>query len=285
MPLRPMAVVGLTSVLFFAGTVDGAPAQQLPLAPARESGQSVTPVFEGWYKNPDGSFSISFGYYNRNTIEVLEIPIGPNNSIRPGLPNRGQPTHFAPRRHWGVFAVRVPANFGDKQSVTWTLVVRGDTFAIPGGLKRGWEIDAIVGEADTGNQPPVLKFDPAGPSGAGPAGVTAAKPLTIGVGKPLEVTVFANDDGKPSSGITSSGRPNVPVTLTWFKHQGPGDVTFSDATPEVEKETGKSTMTATFSLPGSYMLRVRANDATGVAGAGHSQCCWTNGFVKVTVTQ
>ncbi len=41
----------------------------------------------------------------------------------------------------------------------------------------------------------------------------------------------------------------------------------------------------TFSAPGDYMLRVRANDASGVSGAGHAQCCWTNGFVKVTVTQ
>ena len=24
--------------------------------------------------------------------------------------------------------------------------------------------------------------------------------------------------------------------------------------------------------------------AAGVASAGHAQCCWTNGFVKVTVT-
>jgi hypothetical protein len=30
---------------------------------------------------------------------------------------------------------------------------------------------------------------------------------------------------------------------------------------------------------------VRANDASGVANAGHAQCCWTNGFVKVTVTR
>src|SRR3954469_15634714 len=104
---------------------------QLPLTPSRQSGQSVSPAFEGWYKNADGSFSISFGYYNRNTDEAVEVPVGANNFVTPGESNQGQPTHFEPGRHWGVFAVRVPADFGDKK-VTWTVTLRGETFAIPG---------------------------------------------------------------------------------------------------------------------------------------------------------
>ena len=91
-------------------------AAQMPLAPVKASGQTVTPAFEGWYKNPDGTFSISFGYYNRNSEEALDIPIGPENFIAPGSQNQGQPTHFEPRRHWGVFAVKVPANFGASSS-------------------------------------------------------------------------------------------------------------------------------------------------------------------------
>src|SRR3954471_12342185 len=81
-----------------------------PLAPVRPSGQTVTPVYEGWYRNPDGTYSLSFGYFNRNSSETLEIPTGPDNSVGPGAPNQGQPTHFDPRRHWGVFAIVVPAN-------------------------------------------------------------------------------------------------------------------------------------------------------------------------------
>src|SRR4051812_26706233 len=93
--------------------LSGAPVSaQESLTPIRAAGQSVTPAFEGWYKNPDGTYSISFGYFNRNSKETLEIPIGPDNSILPGGGNQGQPTHFEPRRHWGVFAVIVPANFG-----------------------------------------------------------------------------------------------------------------------------------------------------------------------------
>jgi hypothetical protein len=70
-----------------------------------------------------------------------------------------------------------------------------------------------------------------------------------------------------------------------FKLQGPGDVEFADATPELYRADGRATTSATFDQPGEYILRVRANDASGVASAGHAQCCWTNGFVKVTVTR
>jgi len=257
-------------------------AQELPLAPRRSSDQTIAPVFEGWYRNSDGTYSLSFGYFNRNTAEVLDIPIGRSNRIDPDGPDRGQPTRFQPRRHWGVFAVKVPADFGARR-VVWTLVVRGDTLAVPGSLAQGWEIDALAGEAGTGNTPPVIRFAPAGPAGAGPGGITAG-PLAARAGVPLELTVWATDDGRARSSITSGGREGVPVTLTWFAYRGPGNVVFADPTPAVADADGKATTTATFAAPGEYILRVRANDASGVESAGHAQCCWTNAFVKVLVT-
>jgi hypothetical protein len=256
---------------------------QLPFTVVKASGQTVTPAFEGWYRNRDGTFSLSFGYFNRNSEEVLEIPIGPNNFVEPGSQNQGQPTEFQPRRHWGVFAVAVPADFGVKQ-VVWTLKIRGATFAIPGSLHPNWQIDALEGEAGSGNTPPVLRFAESGPEGRGPLGLTAG-PLATSVAKPLALAVWASDDGKTSGSISSDGRSAVPVTLTWFKHQGPGKVTFSHPTSKVEASGGQATTTASFSAPGEYVVRVRANDASGVANAGHAQCCWTNGFVKVTVTR
>ena len=93
---------------------------QLPLEPIRDSGQSITGAFEGWYQNPDGSYSLLVGYFNRNSKQALDIPVGPNNKIEPGDPDRGQPTHFLPRRQWGVFAIRVPKDFGT-QKLTWTI--------------------------------------------------------------------------------------------------------------------------------------------------------------------
>ena len=257
-------------------------AAQRPLGTVSRSGQTVTPAFEGWYQNPDGTFSISFGYYNRNYEEVLEIPLGSDNFIEPASLNGRQPTHFQPRRHWGVFAVTVPADFGNRE-VVWTLNVRGQTFTIPGSLHRDWKIDALKGEAGAGNSPPVLRFDGDGPEGSGPAGITASS-LTVSVGNPLTLTVWAKDDGRGSGSVRVAGGQAAQVTLTWFKHQGPGDVTFSEPTAQVDIAGGTATTIATFSEPGEYVVRVRANDASGVSGAGHAQCCWTNGFVKVTVT-
>jgi hypothetical protein len=276
-----VAVAGSSlAVMSFARVLD---AQPLPLAPSRESGQTVTPAFEGWYKNPDGSYSLAFGYFNRNTREVLEIPVSANNFMSPADSNQGQPTRFEPGRHWGVFAVRVPADFGEK-TVTWTVAIRGEKWAIPGSLKRGWEIDALAGEAGSGNTPPVLRFSEGGSPGAGPGGIYG-KELTVAAGQPLTIDVWATDDGRASGSVASAGRTGSPVTLRWFKHQGEGTVTFAPVAPAADRATGKATTTATFSAPGVYVLKLRVNDASGIAGAGHSQCCWSNGFVKVTVTR
>jgi ABC-type proline/glycine betaine transport system substrate-binding protein len=52
---------------------------QLPLEPAKESGQSVSPAYEGWFKNSDGTFTLLVGYFNRNLKQVVDIPAGPDN--------------------------------------------------------------------------------------------------------------------------------------------------------------------------------------------------------------
>ena len=267
-------------------------AAQLPLAPAARSGQTVSPAYEGWYRNPDGSYSLSFGYFNRNHDETLSVPLGPLNRIElqdasraplsgGPVPEQLQPTEFHPERHWGVFAVRVPADFGDKR-VVWTLTTRDRTWSIPGTLDLRWQIDALEGEAGSGNTPPVLRFE-GGVSGQGPAGATAG-PLHARVGEPLELVVWAGDDGRTSGGVGGPRRVEAPVTLTWLSHQGPAPVTFAEETPAMSQTDGRAVTTVTFTVPGDYLLRVRANDASGVASAGHAQCCWTNGFVKVRVT-
>jgi hypothetical protein len=251
---------------------------QLPFSVLRASGQTVTPAFEGWYLNSDGTISLSFGYFNRNAGEVVTVPIGSDNFISPGPQNQGQPTEFQPRRHWGVFAVQVPADFG-KGEVVWTLRFRGQSHAIPGRLHPNWQIDALEGEAGSGNTPPVVKFGETGPEARGPLG-SMAGPLTARAGEPLAITVSASDDGRGAG----RGRGAGPmVTLAFFKHQGPGTVTFTPPNGRGPVAGAQVKTMATFSAPGDYVVRVRANDASGVAGAGHAQCCWTNGFVKVAV--
>ena len=61
---------------------------QLSLSPVSPRGQTVTPVFEGWYRNRDGSYSISFGYFNRNAVETVDVPTGDENFFSPGAANQ-----------------------------------------------------------------------------------------------------------------------------------------------------------------------------------------------------
>jgi hypothetical protein len=253
----------------------GGSAAQLPLEPSRESGQSLTAAYEGWFRNSDGTFSLLVGYYNRNTKQTLDIPIGPDNRIEPGGPDRGQPTHFLTRRQWGVFTINVPADFGDKK-LTWTLTANGKTTSVPMGLHVDYEVDPFRDAAEK-NTPPVLKLEPSGPALQGPPrGISAA--LTTAVGSPLTLTVWASDDAI----IDANRRPTeTPVTVGWTKFRGPGAVSFSDPRPPVDKTDGKSTTTATFDDAGEYLLRVQANDVSGDGGSGF-QCCWTNAHIKVT---
>ena len=286
---RATIIVGLSTVIGIAFS-PLVRAQHLPLEPRHDSGQGVTGAFEGWFKNQDGTFSLLFGYYNRNQKEDLDIPIGPNNRIEPGGPDQGQPTHFLPGRQWGLFTVTVPADFGTNK-LTWTLASNGQTLAIPGSLNPLWEINAFK-EPTTGNTPPVLRFAQ-GSALQGPRPGSIA--LSASAGKPLTLAVSVSDDAiMPLIGTTGMDQPKTPpVTVTWSEFRGPAGVTFTDAKPAVDFGSagkiqpgagvkGSATTSATFSEAGEYILLVVANDWSGVGGHGY-QCCWTNAQVKVSV--
>jgi hypothetical protein len=251
---------------------------QSPLGYVTARGSTVTPAYEGWYANGDGTVTLSYGFYNRNSEESLDIPLGSDNFVEPAEFDGWQPTHFTPSRQWGAFGIRIPEGY-DGERVSWTLKVRGKTFMIPANLAAEWEVDALKGEAD-GNKPPELAFDESGPWVAGPAGQYGQ--ASGRVGEPVPLRVWARDDGLASVTL-GGGREGVPVTLTWFKHSGPGEVMFETESEEIPHTGGVMSTTATFGRAGEYVVRVRANDASGVSGAGHSQCCWSNAFVRVTV--
>ena len=242
-------------------------------------GQSVSASFEGWYPNPDGTRSLVFGYFNRNYEELLDIPVGPDNRFEPGPADRGQPTHFLSRRQTGVFAVVVPADFGN-QRLTWTLTAHGVTIAIPGHLRPEWEITALE-EITSGNTPPVLRFGgPDAEPGQCPLGIHSA--LTARVSVPTTITVWATDDGVRKA--RAAQRP-ARLGVVWSKYRGPSAVTLSEIAPAID-ETAKAVTTATFSEPGEYVLRVLAWDDSGGQSAimaGGFFCCWTNGYVTVQV--
>src|SRR5579871_1254668 len=188
--LKQATIAGL---LFAAGLLLSSPARaQLSYA----KGQNVSPAYEGWEQNPDGSFKLLFGYMNSNWEEEFDIPVGPDNNIQPGGPDQGQPTHFFPRRNRFVFWVNVPKDFGDKELV-WTLTSHGKTIKAYGTLRTDYFLDNMVLTSETGaigagvstpeiraNKPPVLE-------------AAGDRIRTVKVGEPLILSAHVTDDGVP----------------------------------------------------------------------------------------
>jgi hypothetical protein len=265
------------------------PAQQIS-EPLRGFGASITAAYEGWFDNADGSHNFLIGYLNRNYQQAVDVPIGPNNTMGPNGPDLGQPTHFLPGRQTGVFMVTVPKEFGQKDRITWSLTVNGQTTSIPFWMNADYQVSPFADIA-VGNKPPVIKFDPSGATIQGPITTLAkaiARTATMSAG--LTLPIWASDDAKYSSGNNAPQRnPPPPVVLHWSKYRGPGNVTIEKSSSMFEKIdgpavfNGKSTLTAKFSAPGEYILHVTAEDYSG-AGGGGEVCCWTTAMVKVVVT-
>ena len=160
------------------------------------SGQTVSPAFEGWEKNDDGSFNMMFGYMNRNWEEEVNVAVGPENGFSPGAPDQGQPTRFLPRRNRFVFKVRVPADWGKKELV-WTLTTKGKTERAYATLREDSLVDNLVqaseqGAIGAGISSPEIRANVA-PELTLDGGDRRAQ-----VGQPLTLVTIAKDDGVPA---------------------------------------------------------------------------------------
>src|SRR5688572_18671009 len=232
---RGVAAALLASFVLAAGwtaVARGQGAPGLPIEPVKESGQSVTGAFEGWYQNADGSYTLLVGYFNRNSKQTLDIPVGPNNRIEPGGPDYGQPTYFLPRRQWGVFTIVVPKDFGTKK-LTWTIVANGEKTEIPLSLNLNYQVEPFKDVA-MGNTPPVLKLQETGPEFTGPPRGFVAT-LSTAVGQPLSFPIWVSDKGNTVAEEGGRGRGNAPpAMLVLVKHRGPGDVKFAEPRPKAD---------------------------------------------------
>jgi hypothetical protein len=310
-------------------------------------GQPISAAYEGWEVDPDGSKYFIFGYENKNWEEEIDVPVGPDNGFQPGPADRGQPTHFFPRRNRYVFRVPVPSNFTEKDELVWTLAAHGRTSKAYASLRADLILDAIAKGNDTGssgmssspetraNKPPVLEIE-------GP------KTRTVKVNQPLVLVARVTDDGIPkatteeqarnrarqrTASTTSASGPggasgassgadgasasaanetappidiwrNPPAQgsvrksnglhLSWFHLRGPGPVQFDP--PQIKTwedlrvganspwapvwfappmpSDGRVTTKVTFTVPGTYVLRARADDGPAT----------TDDDVTVTVT-
>jgi hypothetical protein len=283
------------AALALAGAVSVVPsAQQLPSEPRRQFGASITGAFEGWFENVDGSRTFLVGYLNRNGSQPMDVPLGQDNRIEPGGPDLGQPTHFLPGRHWGMFTVTVPKDFTSAdQRLTWTIVANGQATSIPLRLHPDYNINPFSDVA-VKNTPPSIRLAENGSATKGPLATLASAPeRTVAKGAPLALPLWADDDGKFANATMAPPR-NVPtpVEFAWSKYRGPGSVTFEKAAPVWEilaggplnvPFRGKASVTARFSEPGAYVLHLTANDFSGEGGSGEL-CCWSTALLKVRVT-
>ncbi len=327
MPSGRLTVVAFGAALALAVAAwdaRGSAAQSRPplvLEPLGLTGEAIFPAFEGWGPHKDGEQVLLLGYYNRNRSQELDIPIGPDNRIEPGGPDHGQPTHFYTGREYGIFAIRVPKNFGT-QKLTWTLTANGQTSTVSFWLNPQYFLDFFKHHAN-GNEPPTIRFASTGPELTGPPR-GMAHTLSGTVGQPVPLRAWVSDRpqrmadvedelaarntrpqgaglgadrvaiiggqviGAPQSTPAPAGpEPSPDITVTWKKYRGPGEVTFKPARiPALTKgDPGRVVdvaTTATFSTPGEYVVRAQVNDQSGDGGSG-LQCCWTNAHVKVTV--
>jgi hypothetical protein len=264
---RRIHELGRTAVLAVAGLFAASAMQ--PVNAQRKvqvlRGESIAPVYDGYEENPDGTYSMWFGYFNRNHEEALDIPIGPDNRFEPGAEDRGQPTHFVPEWQKSTFRVIVPKNFGD-QKLVWRLTVRGKPEMVTASLNPRSIIDrretTIEGTAGV-NRAPTVTIEP------------ASQALSRSATATLRVT--ATDDGLPMNART---RKPQGLTVRWRKFRGPqnGRVSFEPATAALVD--GKSTTTASFSEPGDYAIQGVVDDGSLFAG---TYCCWVSREVTVSV--
>lgn len=232
------------------------------------TGQDVAPVFEGWEPNADGTYSLVFGYLNRNYEEEIDIPIGPNNTFEPGG-DRGQPTHFYARRQRFVFMVRVPKDWDKQRRVVWTLTSHGRSNQAKGWLQPEWELnEGVIAENSGGG---VLDPDNKPPS------ITGSPAQTIALPNPVMLTASASDDGLPRrsarpSSFNSNSDPTLApnpaarrqpgLQIRWILYRGPGKVQFEpdSSGPPVFGKSVTVTSKASFDAPGTYVLRAIAGD-------------------------
>ena len=251
----------------------------------RPSEQPVVPIYEGYFENEDGTYDICFGYFNLNLDESVNVPLGENNFIEPAQYDGHQPTHFTPvpgmtpaspftsrfRRIWCAFTVTVPADFGPEDVVNWTIQREdGPPVTTPGKVNIAYVLEEPASNG-RGNLAPTLRFSDNGDAFQGRRGIEGPS-LRARVGEPLELDLWVEHPFEEE------------VWVGWTQYQGEGSATFSPAEQVIEMSNmkGVTSTRVTFTEPGEYQLLVQAINEWP---AFEFHCCWTNGYLSVTVSE
>ena len=307
-PLASTAALLASPAALRAQVTGPGPDGRWPLQPGSPGNRTLAPFMEGWYENEDGTYSISFGYLNLNQDTVV-IPVGENNFLEPAEFNGMQPTVFFPGHHRGLFTANLPAGMAD-QDVWWTIrKENGDVTRVPGRVtSNAYQLDWFP--RPHGSLPPLVSFDSQQGEGRGPPGLMAERTHTVSVGSPLTLTINARD---PSERDREDFRfkDDLPIHVVWSRFKGPGPLVYtrheSTPLPEVDEDDddagrrrgdddndgpeviplpegrGTARVIVTFSEPGEYVMRARVDNFNAADSSDGDQCCWTNGYVRVTV--
>jgi hypothetical protein len=269
--------------MLFVVAFAGSALAQVSASTRYERGQSVQPVYEGWEENPDGTYSMWFGYLNRNWAQRITVPVGPENQFQPGNTDRGQPTIFETadkRRLAFAFKVVLPADWPKDRDLVWTLTANGVTLTAIGSLWPVWLVSDDVIATNRGSQ---RIYDPKS-TNTRPVVTEAAKGGTVAVGAPLTLSIGVTDDGQPrrraagelvpggagrGSAAAEGALPSLrdALKVSWMQWRGPGVASFSpsdvrvlEAAGKYSGTGGKATTTVTFDTPGTYVLRAFVQD-------------------------
>ena len=310
-----MADCGLRIGVVLAMLAPTLGAQQLSYT----KGQNISPAYEGFEVAGDGTKYFLFGYMNRNWVEEIDVPVGPENGFNVGGADQGQPTHFLPRRNRFVFRVKVPAGFTEKDELVWTLTTHGKTEKAYATLRPDYVVDDVVKASETGalgagtsspevrgNHPPTVH-------------IQEIKSRTVKVGEPLTVVSDVKDDGIPKRRLPNAATlaaaqrrladdpalaalirnpsmsppsritvgKNLGLHVSWFVYRGPAGASVTFDPPQIKAwedtraganspwapqwaapkipDDGLQPVQVTFSQPGTYVLRCRADDGALVA--------------------
>lgn len=290
-----LALAGAVAASLAGSTAFAQSQPLLPSYPKLAFGGTISPAYDGWFDNADGTRTFMMGYYSRNWEEPIEVPVGPNNHFEPGDPDRGQPTHFRPNRNFGMFTVTVPKTF--KEKLFWVITVNGVTQRVALATTPDYNItpqhSSEEGPGGKYNLPAILRFSENGPKLQMPlAGQANAASRVAVVGAPITLDFWVEDDALWSNGSNAQISEREPIVeMVVAKYRGPGKVTVGDGHHALTVLKGgkanqpfaaKGSTTLTFSEPGDYQIHVTANDLSG-PGGGAAGCCWTTGLVNVAV--
>ena len=225
-----------------------------------QQNQPIYPVYDGFLKNPDGSYTLSFAYFSHNADTVTIAP-GADQRVRARRPATACSRRRSSPGHWRFQCVMVvPPDFDGKMK--WTLTYGGVTTGTSERmLQSNWNLferegGAALAKIDYAkvpkgvclNQPPTVRV----------LGVTARpnNPPTLSVAVNEELNLFgsAHDEGLPRG---------KGLVVEWKMLKGPGHGEVHDS--RIGENEGD--------LLGAGTLRARAERHGFRVHAAHAAQC------------